>query len=267
MAGKEKRSTFPDILRDWRTRRSMSQIALAMGAGTTQRYVSFVESGRSLSGRGMVIRLAEALGLPLRARNALLIAAGFAPAYRETALDDPKLGPVRLALEHILAGHMPYPAVIVDRHGDLVACNDTFRYFTRDVALELLELPVNVPRLLLSPNGMAPRILNFDTWAWHVVDALHCEEERLPSKARAALIAELEGYVPERVSAASADYIGLAVPLRLRTEQGEIRLLTTLTYFGTADDVTIGELRLEAFLPADDKTAAMLSAVFGDRQR
>lgn len=266
MAAKEKRSTFPDALRDWRARRSMSQIALATGAGTTQRYLSFVESGRSLPGRGMVIRLAEALDLPLRARNALLVAAGFAPVYRETGLDDPKLAPVRLALNHILAGHMPYPAVIVDRHGDLVAGNDAFRDFTRDVSPELLRSPMNVPRLLLSPKGMAPRILNFDTWAWHVVDALRREEERLPSKVRAALIAELQRYVPERVSASSADYVGLAVPLRLRSEQGEIRLLTTLTYFGTADDVTIGELRLEAFLPADDETAAILSAAYGCRR-
>jgi transcriptional regulator with XRE-family HTH domain len=245
----------------------MSQIALAMGAETTQRYVSFIESGRSLPGRGMIIRLAEALDLQLRGRNALLLAAGYAPVYRETHFDDPKLGHLRRALEHILAGHLPYPAVIVDRHGDLVAGNEAFWGLTDTVAPELLAQPVSIPRLLLHPKGMAPRIINLDTWAWHVIEALSREEEHHPSKRREALIAELEAIVPERPPTSSSDYVGLAVPLRLRSPEGELQLLTTLTHFGTADDVTIGELRLEAFLPANEATASILAVASRQRYR
>lgn len=259
MVREKKRDTLADALRHWRAQRGMSQIALAMAAGTTQRYVSFIESGRSLPGRGMVVRLAEALDLPLRGRNAMLLAAGYAPVYRETPFDDPKLGPLRVALEHVLAGHLPYPAVIVNRDGDLVMGNEAFRDLTDTVAPELLVPPVSIPRLLLHPKGMASRIVNLDTWAWHIIEALYREEDRHPSKRRESLIAELESMVPERPSASSSDYAGLAVPLRLRSPEGELQLLTTLTYFGTADDVTIGELRLEAFLPANKATASILA--------
>ena len=159
-------------LREWRGRRRVSQLELALRAGTTQRHVSFIESGRSVPGRAMVVRLAESLEVPLRERNALLLAAGYAPAYPQTHLDDPRLGPVRAALERILAGHQPYPAVVVDRHGDLVAANDGFGALTAGVAPELLTPPVSVPRVLLHPQGLAPRIINLDEWAWHVIDRL-----------------------------------------------------------------------------------------------
>src|SRR5690349_23120936 len=153
---------FAQALRHWRGRRKMSQNELALAADTTQRHVSFIESGRSVPGRGMVIRLAEALGLPLRERNTLLRAAGFLPSYQETRFDDPKLAPVRRALEHILAGHQPYPAVIVDRHGDLIAGNEAFSALANIAAPELLRQPVNVPRLLLHPAGLGSHIINLD---------------------------------------------------------------------------------------------------------
>jgi transcriptional regulator with XRE-family HTH domain len=162
---------FADALRGWRRRRRVSQLELARRAATTQRHVSFVESGRSVPGRAMVVRLAEALEVPLRERNALLLAAGYAPAYQETRFDDPKLDPVRTALLRILQGHLPGPAVIVDRHGDLVSANDAFAVLTDGVAPQLLAPPVNVARLLLHPQGVAPRIANLDEWAWHVIDA------------------------------------------------------------------------------------------------
>lgn len=250
---------FAEALRHWRGQRGMSQAELALAADTTQRHLSFVETGRSQPGRGMVIRLAEALGLSLRARNALLLAAGHAPVYRETPLDDPALQPVRKALERILEGHQPYPAVIVDRHGDLVNGNAAFWDLTDGVAPELLQAPLNVPRMLLHPRGLAPRIVNLDTWAWHVIEALAREQERQPDERRAGLLAELRGTVTPRQHATAADYMGVAVPLRLRSPQGELRFVTTLTHFGNAEDITLAELRLEAFLPADEATAALLA--------
>ncbi|MGH2741103.1 MAG: helix-turn-helix domain-containing protein [Thermoleophilaceae bacterium] len=239
--------------------RRVSQLELALSAGTTQRHVSFIESNRSVPGRGMVLRLAEALEEPLRERNELLLAAGYAPAYPETELNDRKLAPVRTALERVLDAHQPYPAVLVDRHGDLVSGNAAFRALTEDVAADLIAPPINVPRLLLHPQGVAPRIVNLDVWAWHVIDALQREAARNPNDRLEALVGELEGLVPDRPQAAAPDYLGFAVPLRLRSDDGELQLLTTLTHFGTAIDVTVAELRLEAFLPADEATASILA--------
>jgi transcriptional regulator with XRE-family HTH domain len=249
---------FPAALRGWRTRRRVSQLELALRAGTTQRHVSFIEGNRSAPGRGMVVRLAEALEVPLRERNALLLAAGYAPAYPETRFDDPALEPVRAALERILDGHLPFPAVIADRHGDVVSANAAFWTLVEDADQELLVPPVNVARLLLHPRGLAPRIVNLDEWAWHVVDALHRETLRNPNPELEALAAEVEQLVPDRREPAP-DHLGFAVPLRLRSPAGELALLTTLMHFGTAVDVTVAELRLEAFLPADAATAALLA--------
>lgn len=240
-------------LRLWRTRRRVSQLELSIRAGTTQRHLSFIESGRSVPGRELVIRLAESLQIPLRERNALLLAGGYAPAYDETPYDGPDLGAIRAALTGILEGHRPYPAVVVDRRGDLVLANDSFRAL---MASELMPA-VNVPRLLLSPSGLAPRIVNFAEWSWHVIDALTREAALNPTAAADALIEELISLVPPR-PAPGPDHLGFAVPLRLRSEFGELRLITTLTRFGTAVDVTVSELRMEAFLPADEPTATAL---------
>jgi hypothetical protein len=199
----------------------------------------------------MVVRLAESLQLPLRERNDLLLAAGYAPVYPRTSLDDPALAAVRTALRRVLAGHLPYPAVVVDRHGDLVAANDAFAVLAEGVAAELLEPPVNVYRLALHPQGLAPRIANFGQWAYHVVDGMARDD------ALADLRAELAGYLPARL--VTADHVGFAVPLRLATARGELRLTTTVTTFATAVDVTLAELRLEAFLPADDASAELLA--------
>jgi len=243
-------------LREWRRRRRLSQLELALSAGTTQRHVSFVESGRSVPGRAMVVRLAEAMNVPLRERNVLLLSAGYAPAYDETPLE--RLGAVREALERIVEGHMPYPAVVGDRRGDLVMGNDAFWALIDGVAPELLEPPLNVPRALLHPLGLAPRILNLEEWAWHVIDALRAEALRDVNERLDELVAELTELVPERPRDLGHEHIGFSVPLRLRQGDRELRLVTTLTHFGTAVDVTVAELRLEACLPADAETAAML---------
>ena len=254
---------FAGQLRQWRTRRRVSQLELALRAGTTQRHVSFLERGRSAPGRAMVVRLAESLEIPLRERNALLLSAGYAPAYTQTALDDPELAPVIGALQRVMAAHMPYPAVVIDRHSDLVAANDAFFRLVADVDPSLLQPPVNVARVVLHPRGLASRIANLDEWAWHVLDNLGRQARRDPDDQLESLIAELEGYVPERPRSSGPDHLGFSVPLRLRSDLGELRLLTTLTYFGTAVDVTVAELKMEAFLPADAATAAALNELAG----
>jgi transcriptional regulator with XRE-family HTH domain len=261
----ERSSGLAAAIREWRDRRRLSQLELALGAGTTQRHISFIENGRSVPGRGMILRLAEALEVPLRERNALLLEAGYAPAFRETRFADADLGPVRSALERVLAGHQPYPAVIVDRHGDLVGANQAFWALGEEVAPELLAEPVSVPRLLLHPRGLAPRIVNLDLWAWHVIDGLRRDALRQPSERTAALIAELEAMIPDRPRSATTEYLRFAVPLRLRSDHGELQLLTTLTHFGTAVDVTVAELRMEAFLPADAGSAEILAELASGR--
>ncbi|MGC5015046.1 helix-turn-helix domain-containing protein [Streptosporangium sp. DT93] len=239
---------FPQALRATRRRRRLSQLDLALRAGTTQRHLSFMESGRSRPGRTMVVRLGESLDLPLRERNELLLAAGYAPVYPRTALDDPALGHVRAALERILTGHLPYPAIVVDAAHEMVLANDAAtRLFSEGVAEHLLRPPVNVLRLALHPRGLAPRIVDVARWARHILD-------RIP---RDDLHTELSGYVPH--AEPGPDHVGFAAPVRLRSARGELRLTTTITTFATALDVTVAELRLEAFLPADAATAALLS--------
>lgn len=246
---------FPNLLRQHRIRGHLSQVDLALRADTTQRHLSFIESGRSKPGRAMVLRLAESLDLSLRERNDLLLAAGYAPAYAETPWTAQDLAPVRSAIEHILAGHEPYPAVIVDRNGDIVAANSGLAVVTEDAAPNLVGIGRNAYRLALHPAGMAPRIVNFTDWAQHVLNGTR----HLPR-----LHAELREYVPGLDP--SDDYLGFAVPLRLRTSLGELHLMTTVTTFATAIDITLAELRLEAFLPADAVTAEALRTVSESRR-
>ncbi|RLK60502.1 helix-turn-helix domain-containing protein [Actinokineospora cianjurensis] len=246
---------FADDLRSWRLRRKISQIDLALRAGTTQRHLSFIESGRSTPGRGMVIRLAESLDIPLRERNVLLLSAGYAPAYPETPWDDHRLTPIRAAVDQILHAHNPYPAIVVNRHGNLISANNAFHSLTSAAAPGLLQPPTNIPRLLLHPTGLAPTITNLPEWSWHVIDALRTQAARTPDAELDALIAELMSYAPARPTTSS---LGFATPLHLRTAGGDLHLLTTLTHFATAVDVTVAELRLEAFLPADEPTATLL---------
>ncbi|TXS47797.1 helix-turn-helix domain-containing protein [Streptomyces sp. OR43] len=240
---------FPRALRDRRTRLRLSQLDLALRAGTTQRHLSFIESGRSAPGRTMVVRLAESLEMPLRERNELLLAAGYAPVYPESSLDGPVLAPVRAAIDRILRGHLPCPAIVVNRAGDLVAANSAFGLITQGAAPELVGPGRNVYRLALHPDGVAPRIRNLAEWARHILAGLgHLEDLR----------DELSDYVPGLEP--SAGQLGFAVPLHLCSPFGELRLMTTVTTFATAIDVTLAELKLEAFLPADQETAEALSA-------
>ncbi|GAA4202099.1 helix-turn-helix domain-containing protein [Actinocatenispora rupis] len=249
-------TTVGEELRRWRRIRRISQLELAALAGTTQRHLSFVESGRSRPGRAIVVRLAESLGLTLRERNDLLAAAGYAAVFTESGLDEPALRPVRTALDQILRGHLPYPALVLAPYGRLVAANDAVDVLTEGAAPELLVPPVNMLRLMLHPDGMAPRVGNLADWGRHVLDNLRARARRSPDPRLDEFVAELAGYVPD--VPVGPDHLGFAVPLRLATDDGDLRLISALTAFATATDVTLAELRLEAFLPADQASADVL---------
>jgi hypothetical protein len=208
-------------------------------------------------GRAVVIRLAESLELTLRERNALLLAAGYAPAFAESSLDAVELEPVREALDGILEGHLPYPAVVAGPRGELVAANAAFDVLTEGAAPGLLKPPVNVLRLALHPDGMASRVVNLQAWGRHIIESLRSRARTSPDPRMSELADELAAYVPPLADPGD-DYLGFAVPLRLRCPEGELRLMTTLTSFATAVDVTLAELHLEAFLPADAATAEIL---------
>jgi transcriptional regulator with XRE-family HTH domain len=254
-------SPFAGELRRWRTTRRWSQLELALRAGTTQRHVSYMEQGRSRPGRSIVVRLAESMGLSLRERNGLLLAAGYAPVFAESRLDAPELKAVREALDRILDGHLPYPAVVVRPYGELVAANAAVALLTEGAAPHLLEPPVNVLRLALHPDGLAPRVGNLPEWGRHIVESLRAQALRSPDARLDAFVAELEGYLPRAPT--GPDHLGFAVPLELRAGDAVLHLVTTLTSFATAVDVTLAELHLEAFLPADEATAAFLRAAYG----
>ena len=264
MATVAQRPRIGPLLRDWRRRRRMSQLDLGLEAGVSARHVSFVETGRSRPSAEMVLQLAEALSIPLRERNALLLAAGYAPAYGQRGLDDPEMAPVREALERLLRAHEPFPAVAIDRHWGLVAGNRAIPLLTADVADHLLEPPVNVLRLSLHPDGMAPRIVNLAEWRAHILDRLGREAVVSGDPALFALHEELAGYPGgERGHSADLDATMIGVPLRLHAGGAELSFLSTATTFGTATDVTLSELSIESFFPADAATADALRAALG----
>ena len=240
----------------------MSQLDLALEAGVSARHVSFVETGRSKPSAEMVMQLAEHLDVPLRDRNTLLLAAGYAPAYGQRSLDEPEMGPVRDAIDRVLRGHEPFPAVVIDRHWGLVAGNRAVPLMTQGVADHLLAPPVNVLRLSLHPEGMAPRIANLGEWRAHLLDRLGRDAVASGDPALFALHDELASY-PGGGGGHSVDLDAgaIAVPLRIRAGDQELSLLSTNTKFGTAVDVTVSELSIESFFPADDETAAALQAI------
>jgi transcriptional regulator with XRE-family HTH domain len=254
------RPAFGALLRQWRQRRRVSQLDLAIAADVSARHVSFLETGRSRPSREMVLRLAERLEVPLRDRNPLLLAAGFAPSYPARPLDDATMAPARAAIDAILAGYGPYPAVVVDRGWDLVAANASATLFTGLASGPLLAPPVNVLRLSLHPDGLAGRIANLAEWRGHVLGRLAREAAASADPGLAALHAELAAYPG---GTAPAPEQAVAVPLRLRVADGELAFLSTVTTFGTALDITLAELSIEAFLPADAATAAALRGAMG----
>jgi transcriptional regulator with XRE-family HTH domain len=249
-----------ELLRDWRSRRRMSQLDLALEAGVSARHLSFVETGRAQPSREMVLTLAEHLQVPLREQNALLLAAGYAPMFSETSLDSEEMEPVRRALDAILSGHEPYPAVIVDHEWEVVASNRPAQLLLEGVPEELLAPPLNALRVTLHPEGMARHILNFREWSDHLLTRLHRQALLSQDPALAELERELLTYPGvEPASGVSEPAEMLFVPLRLRLPSGaELSLFSTLATFGTALDITLEELSIESFFPADEETEAYL---------
>jgi transcriptional regulator with XRE-family HTH domain len=258
-------TSIGEQLRDWRTRRHLSQLDLAGLAGVSARHLSFVETGRSRPSREMVLHLAEHLDVPLRARNALLLAAGFAPVYRSTDLDAPEMEPVRHALDTVLAGHSPYPAVVVDQAWELLAANPAVGMFLEGVAEDLLAPPANVLRVTLHPDGMASRIGNLAEWSHHLLARLKRQWLITGDTSLMELHRELSGY-PGVVADGPHEGEGpgaIAVPLRFRFPAGQsddepLSFISTITTFGTAVDITLAELAIESFFPADAATTAAL---------
>jgi transcriptional regulator with XRE-family HTH domain len=247
-------------LRLWRQRRRMSQLELAAEAGISARHLSFIETGRAAPSREVVLRLAEPLGLPLRERNVLLLAAGYAPAYPQRPLDDPAFAEARAGIEALLRAHEPFPALAIDRHWTLVAANRAVAPLLTGVAPALLQPPVNVLRLSLRPDGLAPRILNLPEWRAHLLARLRREVEMTADVRLIALLREFRDAPEAAPPAAGAGQHGaeLAIPLRLVTPAGVLSLLSTSMVFGTPLDVTLSELAIETFLPADSASVAAL---------
>jgi transcriptional regulator with XRE-family HTH domain len=253
------------LLRDWRRRRRLSQLDLALDAEISTRHLSFLETGRARPSREMLLRLSAALDVPLRERNALLLVAGFAPAFPERPLDDPALAAAREAVERLLAAHEPFPALAVDRHWTLAAANGAVTPLLEGAAPPLLRPPVNVLRLSLHPQGLAPRIDNLREWRGHVLERLRRQIAAWADPVLVDLHRELESYGAPSEAAASREPV-IVVPLRLRAGGRLLSLLSTTTVFGTPRDVTLSELAIESFFPADPATAAALRAMHADRR-
>ena len=263
--------SFGTHLRHWRQHRRLSQLDLAHEAQVSTRHLSYVETGRAEPSREMVLRLAERLEVPLRERNTLLVAAGYAPMYRQRSLDDPALASARRAVDLVLKGHEPFPALAVDRHWNLVAYNALVPLLMAGASPELLKPPVNVLRLSLHPEGVASRIANLAQWRAHLLERLQQQIAATGDATLAALHDELAAYPAPNVShdtpAAGGELNGVVVPFQFVTPQGVLSFISTTTIFGTPVDVTLQELAVESFFPADAQTAAALAALHGGEKK
>jgi transcriptional regulator with XRE-family HTH domain len=255
--------TIGEHLREWRQRRRLSQLDLALDAEISTKHLSFLETGRAQPSRDMVLKLAEQLDVPLRARNVLLVSAGYAPLFPQRGLEDPALRQARKAVDLVLKGHEPYPAIAVDRHWTLIAHNAMVPALIGAADPELLKPPVNVLRLSLHPKGLAPRIENLAEWRAHLLMRLRQQIDVTGDGELTRLLDELASYPspggakPQRATL-NDEYAGVVVPLRYRTDAGTLSLFSTTTVFGTPVDVTLSELAIESFFPADAETAEML---------
>lgn len=250
---------FGEQLRDWRQRRRLSQLDLAAEAELSTRHLSFVETGRSKPSREMVLKLSEALELPLRNRNSLLIAAGYAPSFPERPLNDGRQADARALVQRILDAHMPFPALAVDRHWYLAAHNKSALALMAGAAPQLLEPPINVLRLSLHPDGLAPKIVNLADWKRHILDRLRHQFGESGDPILERLAEELRSYpAPASKAPATGNEALIAVPLILNSPVGQLSFISTTTVFGTPVEVTLSELAIESFFPAEGETAERL---------
>lgn len=256
-------STAPvgEQLRDWRQRRRLSQMDLALDAEISTRHLSFVETGRAQPSRDMILRLAAELEVPLRDRNAMLLSAGFAPVFADRPLDDRSLDAARASIETLLGAHEPFPAIAVDRHWNLVTSNRAGTALLQGVAPHLLEPPINVLRLSLHPEGAAPRIENLAEWKAHLLHRLRKQFEASADPYLLELLEELRNYPAP--PPATPDPAAIAVPLVVSSPRGTMSFLSTTMLFGSPLDVTLSELAIEIFLPADAATVERLRAARG----
>ncbi|GAA5196509.1 helix-turn-helix transcriptional regulator [Rugosimonospora acidiphila] len=252
---------FGPLLRQWRLARRLSQEALALAGNVSPRHMSFLETGRSRPSREMVLGLAEQLDLPLRDRNELLLAAGFAPAYLARPDDDPQLRVVNETLRGLLAAHDPYPAAVVDSGWNRLIANEGSRILLAGVAPALLTEPVNIMRLTLHPEGMAPRIRNLGEWSQHLLHRLRRQAIGANSAELAALREELAGYpgVEDRPVVVDDPGRRIALPLEYESEHGTLRFLSVTASFGAPSDITLAGMIIEYLYPADDATRDILT--------
>ncbi|MET7366350.1 helix-turn-helix transcriptional regulator [Streptomyces sp. NPDC005566] len=253
------------LLRGWREQRRISQLELALRADSSARHISFIETGRSRPSEEMILRLAEHLDIPVRERNALLVVGGYAPRFAQTALDDPSMGVLREAIDRLLAGYEPYPALVLDATYTVVAANRGMRLLLEGVSERLLTPPVNAMRLTLHPDGLAPRILNLPEWRADLLAQMERQIALVRSVELRALYDEVAAYpLPGQQPACPAGTVpvmgvaSLALPLRITHGERELSFISSIATFNTPMDVTVAELAIETFLPADRETAAYL---------
>ncbi|HEY8559905.1 MAG TPA: helix-turn-helix transcriptional regulator [Pyrinomonadaceae bacterium] len=248
------------LLKQWRERRRKSQLELALDAEISTRHLSFVETGRARPSREMILLLAENLEIPLRERNKILLAAGFAPVFSEKSFEDVSFRAARRAIETILEGHEPFPALAVDRHWNMLAANKTVPLMLGGASPHLLAPPINVLRLSLHPEGLAPRIVNFREWREHLLARLKKQIRATADLALEELLKELSRYpVPASREKSPRTPDEIVVPLKIETNFGTLSFISTTTVFGTPLDVTVSETALETFFPADAPTREVFS--------
>jgi transcriptional regulator with XRE-family HTH domain len=249
-----------DHLREWRQRRHLSQLDLAGDAEISARHLSFVETGRAAPSRDMVLKLAERLDVPLRERNVLLAAAGFAPVFPQRSLEDPALKPARAAIAQVLRAHEPNPALAYDRHWNLVSANRMVMPLLEGIPARLLGQPINILRLAFHPEALAARTVNLAEWCSHLLERLHRQCEATADPELISLYQELKAYrTPARAAPPSADNV--AIPFKLRRDGETLSFISTTMIFGTPVDITLSELALETFFPADDLTAERMRMI------
>lgn len=252
------------LLKQWRQRRRLSQLDLAGETDISARHLSFLETGRSQPSREMLLRLADHLDIPLRERNVLLVSAGYAPVFSERPLESPDLSAAHKAIELLLAGHEPFPAMAIDRHWNLLAANRTVNVLLSEVNPKVLHPPINVLRLSFHPEGLASRILNMEVWRDHIFNRLRRQIEATSDPIVIELYKELQGYPGVEHPQQSHLKLGagdIVIPLHLNTPFGVLSFITTTTVFGTPMDVTLSELALETFFPANPQTSEALQKI------